>query len=147
MTYKLERLARVDGGADNASLQEVSLAAVAAEAGAAIAGDGGRPGVTLNIADDMPSMVVDVGRLELALVNLLSNAIKYSDPAKDRVVRRGLRSAAWTTAGAIFACATTASAFPRTKIARRSSGASPAPIPTVRSSTRSPARTRPGHCR
>jgi signal transduction histidine kinase len=34
----------------------------------------------------MPSLVVDVGRLELALVNLLSNAIKYSDPAKDQRV-------------------------------------------------------------
>ncbi len=43
--------------------------------------------MTLQIADDMPSMTVDVGRLELALVNLLSNAIKYSDPAKaQRVV-------------------------------------------------------------
>ena len=39
-------------------------------------------GVQVAIAEDMPAMVVDVGRLELALVNLLSNAIKYCDPAK-----------------------------------------------------------------
>jgi two-component system OmpR family sensor kinase len=40
-------------------------------------------GVQLRIAASMPSLIVDVGRLELALVNLLSNAIKYCDPAKE----------------------------------------------------------------
>ena len=87
MTYKLERLARVEGGADNASLQEVSIAAVAAEAARQLREMADARGITLLIADDMPTMIVDVGRLELALVNLLSNAIKYSDPAKaERVV-------------------------------------------------------------
>jgi len=87
MTYKLERLARVDGGADNASLQDVSIAAVAAEAARQLREMAEARDVTLVIADDMPTMIVDVGRLELALVNLLSNAIKYSDPAKtERVV-------------------------------------------------------------
>jgi len=86
MTYKLERLARVEGGADNASLQEVSLAAVAAEAARQLREMADARGVTLEIADGMPAMIVDVGRLELALVNLLSNAIKYSDPAKDKRV-------------------------------------------------------------
>ena len=38
-------------------------------------------GVQLAIADDMPALIVDVGRLELALVNLLSNA--------DQVLRPG----------------------------------------------------------
>jgi signal transduction histidine kinase len=38
--------------------------------------------VDIRVADAMPDLTVDVGRLELALVNLLSNAIKYSDPAK-----------------------------------------------------------------
>lgn len=42
---------------------------------------------TTSIADDMPKVVIDVGRLELALVNLISNAIKYSDASKpERVV-------------------------------------------------------------
>jgi signal transduction histidine kinase len=87
MTYTLERLARVDGDADNASLQEVSLAGVATEAVRQLREMADARGVTLQIAGDMPSMTVDVGRLELALVNLLSNAIKYSDPAKaQRVV-------------------------------------------------------------
>ena len=39
----------------------------------------------------MPSLIVDVGRLELALVNLLSNAIKYRDPAKARRSSRSPR--------------------------------------------------------
>jgi two-component system, OmpR family, sensor histidine kinase MtrB len=32
--------------------------------------------------DELPTLTIDVGRLELALVNLLSNGIKYSDDAK-----------------------------------------------------------------
>jgi signal transduction histidine kinase len=92
MTYKLERLARVDGDADNASLQEVSLAGVAAEAARQLREMADARGVRLLIADDMPSTTIDVGRLELALVNLLSNAIKYSDPAKaQRVVEISAR--------------------------------------------------------
>jgi signal transduction histidine kinase len=39
-------------------------------------------GVDIRIAEDLPTLVVDVGRLELLLVNLLSNAVKYSDQAK-----------------------------------------------------------------
>ena len=39
-------------------------------------------GVELAICDNMPALVIDVGRLELALVNLISNAIKYSDGKK-----------------------------------------------------------------
>jgi two-component system OmpR family sensor kinase len=38
--------------------------------------------VEIRIADGLPTLTVDVGRLELAFVNLLSNAIKYSDPNK-----------------------------------------------------------------
>ena len=82
MTYKLERLARVDGNLDNASLQDVSLTAVATEAARQLREMADARGVVINIADDMPTLIVDVGRLELALVNLLSNAIKYCDPAK-----------------------------------------------------------------
>lgn len=43
-------------------------------------------GVTIEIADSLPSIVTDAGRAELVLVNLVANAIKYSDPAKS--VRR-----------------------------------------------------------
>ena len=85
MTFKLERLARVEGNAaDNPSLQEVSLTAVANEAARQIREMADARGVEVQIADEMPMLIVDVGRLELALVNLLSNAVKYSDPQKPR---------------------------------------------------------------
>jgi signal transduction histidine kinase len=32
--------------------------------------------------EPLPSVVIDIGRLELILMNLLSNAVKYSDPDK-----------------------------------------------------------------
>lgn len=83
MTLKLERVARLDGEADNASLQAVSISAVAHEAARQLREMADARGVALRIAVDMPAVIVDVGRLELALVNLLSNAIKYCDPVKD----------------------------------------------------------------
>ena len=81
MTYKLERLARIDDS-DNPSLQDVSITAVATEAARQLREMADARSVKISIAEDMPTLVVDVGRLELALVNLLSNAIKYCDAAK-----------------------------------------------------------------
>ena len=40
-------------------------------------------GVSVEVADTLPSVVTDAGRAELVLVNLVANAIKYSDPAKN----------------------------------------------------------------
>jgi signal transduction histidine kinase len=81
MTYKLERLARIDDS-DNPSLQDVSITAVATESARQLREMADARNVTILVAEDMPSLVVDVGRLELTLVNLLSNAIKYCDPSK-----------------------------------------------------------------
>lgn len=40
------------------------------------------------IADTLPTLLIDSGRAELVTMNLLANAVKYSDPDKlDRVVR------------------------------------------------------------
>ena len=78
-----------------ASLQAVSITTVAAEASRQLREMADARGVDLRVADDMPSLIVDVGRLELALVNLLSNAIKYRDAAKDeRFVEVTAQSAA-----------------------------------------------------
>jgi len=45
-------------------------------------------GVTIDVDEDLPSTLVDVAALELALMNLVSNAVKYSDPQKpSRFVR------------------------------------------------------------
>src|SRR6185369_12787931 len=36
----------------------------------------------IRVLDALPTLTIDVGRLELTFVNLMSNAIKYSDEAK-----------------------------------------------------------------
>lgn len=84
LTYKLERVARLDSGADDPSMQDVSLTAVATEAARQLRDMANARNVALLVDADMPSLIVDVGRLELALVNLMSNAIKYSDPTKEQ---------------------------------------------------------------
>jgi len=82
MTMTLERIARIDGVSDNPIVQEVDLSVVAGEAARQLREMAQANDVVIRIADDMPTLQVDVGRLELTLVNLLSNAIKYADPAK-----------------------------------------------------------------
>ena len=82
MTHKLERVARIDANADNASLQEVAVSMVAGEAARQLRDMAEARGVAIHITDGTPPITVDVGRLELALVNLLSNAIKYCDMDK-----------------------------------------------------------------
>ena len=82
MTHKLERLARLDGASDNPSVQSVSVHVVATEAARQLREMADARHVILKVGAEMPTVAVDVGRLELALVNLLSNAIKYSDPNK-----------------------------------------------------------------
>jgi signal transduction histidine kinase len=87
MTHTLERVARIDANADNASLQEVSVSMVAGEAARQLRDMAEARGVAIHITEGTPAVTVDVGRLELALVNLLSNAIKYCDMEKrDRFV-------------------------------------------------------------
>jgi signal transduction histidine kinase len=82
LTQKLEALARTQQVGDNPVVQEVSARTVAQEAGRQVREMADARGVEIRIAEDLPMLTVDVGRLELVLVNLLSNAIKYSDPAK-----------------------------------------------------------------
>ena len=87
MTQKLERLARLNGPADAPNLQRMPLQTVASEAARQLREMADARQVVVRIAEDMPDLATDVGRLELALVNLLSNAIKYADPDKpDRFV-------------------------------------------------------------
>jgi signal transduction histidine kinase len=98
MTRKIERLARLRDEGDNLTIQEVSASTIAAEAARQLREMADARGVALRVADDLPVLVVDVGRLELALLNLLSNGIKYSDPAKPvRFVEvlRGASDEAW----------------------------------------------------
>jgi signal transduction histidine kinase len=82
LTHKLESIARVRGNDDNPVVQEVSASTIAQEAARQLREMADAREVSLHIADDLPDLTVDVGRLELLFVNLLSNAIKYSDPGK-----------------------------------------------------------------
>ena len=87
LTHKLEAVARMNDPADSPVIQDVSSATIAGEAARQLEDMADSHGVEIRIADPMPSLVVDVGRLELAFVNLLSNAIKYADQSKSsRVV-------------------------------------------------------------
>jgi signal transduction histidine kinase len=82
LTLKLEAVARVRDGSDNMVVQEVSATAVVQEAARQLREMADSRGVDVRISSTLPTLTVDVGRLELAFVNLLSNAIKYSDPEK-----------------------------------------------------------------
>ena len=82
MTHTLERLARMQEPTDDPVVQDVSLTTVASQAARQLREMAETRDVIIRVADDLPMVVVDAGRLELALVNLLSNAIKYADPAK-----------------------------------------------------------------
>lgn len=83
LTRKLETLARIQNkDEDSPIVQEVSAQTVAEQAARQLREMADARGVTLTIGTDLPTLTVDVGRLELVFVNLLSNAVKYSDPAK-----------------------------------------------------------------
>ena len=82
LTRKMEAIARVRSNGDNAVVQTVSVATVAQEAARQLREMADARGVEIRVAETLPTLTVDVGRLELAFVNLLSNAVKYSDPDK-----------------------------------------------------------------
>jgi len=82
LTYKLEAVARMHSTGDSAIVQEVSATTVVQEAARQLREMADAREVQIQIAEDLPTLTVDVGRLELVFVNLLSNAVKYSDPGK-----------------------------------------------------------------
>jgi signal transduction histidine kinase len=82
LTRKLETVARMHDPADNPIVQEVSSSTIAAEAARQLREMADARGVEIRIAESLPVLTIDVGRLELTFINLLSNAIKYADPAK-----------------------------------------------------------------
>jgi signal transduction histidine kinase len=82
LTHKLETVARMHDEGDNPVIQEVSSGTVATEAARQLREMADARGVEIRVREALPTLTVDVGRLELTFVNLLSNAIKYSDEAK-----------------------------------------------------------------
>jgi two-component system OmpR family sensor kinase len=82
LTHKLETIARVRSDGDNPVVQNVSISTVAQEAARQLREMANARTVEIRVSDALPTLTLDVGRLELVFVNLLSNAIKYSDPDK-----------------------------------------------------------------
>jgi signal transduction histidine kinase len=82
LTRKLETIARMHTAGDNPVVQQVAVGTIALEAARQLREMAEARGVEIRVADELPVVTVDVGRLELVLVNLLSNAVKYADCAK-----------------------------------------------------------------
>ena len=74
----LEALSRLD--ADTRQQRNVLLAQAAAEVARQLRDMAAARGVTVRLADDLPTVEVDAAAVELCLTNYVSNAIKYADP-------------------------------------------------------------------
>lgn len=84
---KLERLSRLSRS-DSPAEQEIELTSLAGDVARQLAEMADARGVRIEVDPQLPRLLIDPGRTELALVNLIANAIKYSDPDKpDRYVR------------------------------------------------------------
>lgn len=82
-------LRRLDAISDEAGddtdlphIQRVDLSVTARNVFDQLGEMAGAAGVDLRVASGLPSLTVDLARLELALLNLVSNSIKYRDSAK-----------------------------------------------------------------
>jgi signal transduction histidine kinase len=83
---KLLALSR-SSGSDSGQVQRVDLVAMTTDIVTQLNEMADPRGVRVEVARDLPLLMIDAARLELILANLVSNAIKYSDPAKpDRFV-------------------------------------------------------------
>ena len=89
---KLERLSRLSRS-DSPAEQEIDLTSLARDVARQLGEMAAARGVTIEVEEDLPRLVTDAGRTELALVNLVANAVKYSDPAKPERYVRVRRSA------------------------------------------------------
>ena len=86
---KLERLARLTRTSEVAlNEQAVNLGMLVADVARQLGEMAEARGVRIEIADALPTLLVDSGRAELVMMNLLANAVKYADPDKtERTVR------------------------------------------------------------
>ena len=86
---QLEGLSRLQTSRGDApDVQRTEVASVVWEVARQLREMADARGVEIQVGDGMPSLVIDMARIELILMNLISNAIKYCDPAKpDRFVR------------------------------------------------------------
>lgn len=82
LTAQLERVARLRETVDDPGGQEVDVGMLAKEVVRQLRDMAEHRGVEMRVAEDLPTVITDMARLELILMNLIANAIKYSDPAK-----------------------------------------------------------------
>ena len=83
MMGKLELVSRLQiSPTETPDVQLVDVAAIGHEVARQLREMAEARGVAITIADELPSITIEVARLELILMNLVSNAIKYSDPDK-----------------------------------------------------------------
>jgi len=80
---QLERLSRLQNvNPDTPAVQRTDAGLVVREIARQLREMADARGVDIQIADDLPELLIDRARLELILTNLISNGIKYSDPQK-----------------------------------------------------------------
>lgn len=79
---QLESLSRLQTRHDTPDVQHTGVATVAWEVARQLREMADWRGVDIEVADNLPELVIDRARLELVLTNLISNGIKYSDPRK-----------------------------------------------------------------
>ena len=89
VSAKLERLARLTRREEHApNDQRIDLVSIGRDVARQLSDMADVRGVRFEIADDLPVLMADAGRVELVLANLLANAVKYCDPGKaERMVR------------------------------------------------------------
>jgi signal transduction histidine kinase len=82
LVENLQRIARMGDTIDVPSEQRVDLGSLATEVARQLEEMAAARGVTIRVADGLPTIVADPARIELILLNIVSNGIKYADAAK-----------------------------------------------------------------
>lgn len=83
LMQQLETVSRLQSSPDTLDIQRTEVAGVVAEVARQLREMADARGVTLQVSEGLPTLVIDMARLELIFMNLVSNAIKYADPAKE----------------------------------------------------------------
>jgi signal transduction histidine kinase len=82
LVNNLQRVSRLTDGNDVPSEQRMEVSTIAGEVARQLEEMASSRSVRVIVDANLPELLGDPARLELALMNLVSNAIKYSDPAK-----------------------------------------------------------------
>jgi signal transduction histidine kinase len=82
LVENLQRIARMGDTIDVPSQQRVDLGMLATEVARQVGEMASARGVTIRVAEGLPTIVADPAQVELILLNIVSNGIKYADAAK-----------------------------------------------------------------